>query len=102
MEPFSEADEVTQRAIDAIREGRTNGRPTYEAASSIVEEESQRRREALRIYIDSGSTAPLDPELFPPKVFEADGSRKKAQDGTWMLTEAEARAAYEWEDSRWV
>lgn len=94
-----EHDRITQMAAEAIDNRTAGERPTYEAARSVAREEEALRREAL-IARDPQDTSPLDPELFPPNIFNPDGSRKTYQDGSLRETPAEARAAFEWRDSR--
>ena len=98
-------DEVTKRAVQATQDGTTGTRPLFQAAQSIVQEEEAVRRQALADRA-AGDTTPLDPEIFPPNVFDADGKRKRGQptelhpEGPYLTTKAEDRAAFEWRDGR--
>lgn len=92
-------DKIAQRAIAAIGRGQTQGRPLFEAADSVVRDEEAQRKEVLKARAE-GSDAPLDPELFPPDVFDEDGNRRTYTDGSPRLTPAEERRAFELDDSR--
>lgn len=98
MEGFKFNDEVTDRAVDAVKRGAGGGLPLYEAARGIVDEEEIRRQEMLA-QIAEGQAVELDPELFPPDVFNLDGSRI-TDEGRARLTDTELRAYDELEDSR--
>lgn len=99
MESFRD-DEVTRRAVEAMNSGQAGGRPLFEAADRLVRDEEVLRREFLNARAE-GYGGPLDPNLFPPDVFDGQGNRLTYNDGKPRLTDAEARRAFEWEDSRW-
>lgn len=109
-------DMVAKRAAKIIEEGRSSGRPSYEAAQEIAREEEKVRWEVLEEVHEADERwrvlqskypdrlpdrRPMDftqdyPTLFPAEVFNPDGSRKPGNQQTRM----EARVAFEWGDSQ--
>lgn len=93
-------DPVYARAMEMLDKGLSHGHVLYEAADEISQHETLLRQMVLRESQRIGKVLVLDHELFPPDVFNPDGSRKTDQDGSARLTTAEARAAYELAESR--
>ncbi|HSX14563.1 MAG TPA: hypothetical protein VLE72_01465 [Candidatus Saccharimonadales bacterium] len=89
-------DPVTELARSITRTG-TSRAPLYDAARQICAQEETARREYLAAR-DPNSTEPLDSTLFPPDVFEADGSRRRWDDDRPRNTPAEERMFFEWGD----
>ncbi|MGD0284475.1 MAG: hypothetical protein ABSB12_02690 [Candidatus Saccharimonadales bacterium] len=93
-------DPVYARAMEILDKGLSHGHVLYEAAKEISLQETILRQMVLRDNQTIGSVLVLDCELFPPDVFNPDGSRKTDQDGSPRLTTAEARTAYELAESQ--
>lgn len=87
-------DRFTERAVLLVQSGQGGGRPLYNAARLICQEEDEVRKEVLASRVQGDP--PLDEELFPRNVFNEDGTRKNVKIGT----PAEERMNYEWRDSQ--
>ncbi|MBX4190871.1 hypothetical protein KW794_02170, partial [Candidatus Saccharibacteria bacterium] len=65
----------------------------------LVEEEENLRRRIL-LTRQSGVEIALPSDLFPPKVFNLDGSRKM-DNGRHLMTDSEQRAYFELQDGHY-
>ena len=92
------AGEIRRKGIE-LAQGRGARRPMYEAAKSVVEERNIAREAALEARL-RGEIDMLDPELFPPDVFNEDGTRQEYTDGNPKNTYEEDRMYFEFRDSR--
>jgi hypothetical protein len=93
-------DPVYARAMELIDQGLSRGQPLYEAAAEICRDEKILRDLVLNDSRRIGSVTLFNSELFPPDIFNPDGSRQLNEDGTERLTAAEARAQYELAESQ--
>lgn len=93
------AEEIHNRGLLLAQQGGAM-RPMFEAAKAIVEEREAARETALS-ELAEGTIMELDPELFPPTVFNEDGTRKHYKDSHLPInTYEEDRMYYEFRDSR--
>jgi len=90
---------ITDRAAELIEDG-YRGMPLAEASRQITRADEASRKQILAARAESGDTSPLDPVLFPDKVFNPDGTRKTNTEGRTLLTDDEWGASFEEQDAR--